>query len=328
MNVATPFGSRIGAGPKALQAGGLRYSLAVTAICLSTFAHAFAVGALEGVEYPLVRFAGGQLVAGTLSVDQRVTWQAANKYYAREYRDPRSTIAWDGNTLKVCVYRQLTTSSGYPIEDYQEDSIPAIAAGDYTFEYSESTAWDGALQPPCTVILVRPFVVLPASARRNLIEYYNASLDHYFQTADESEQGVLDSGGIPGWTRTGASFFVFAGDSQESPDLAPVCRFYGRPEAGINSHFYSANPSDCAIVLEKWPESWQLESMSAFKVVSYVGQCWAPALTIWRVYNNRPDVNHRYVTGPTGFGAPNDLNRMVYEQHWLSEGPAWCAMRS
>ncbi len=66
------------------------------------------------------------------------------------------------------------------------------------------------------------------------VEYYNASLAHYFITADPAEMQLVESGaeGL-GWTRTGGEFGVFAA-AADAPSLSAVCRFYG---AGPNSHF-------------------------------------------------------------------------------------------
>ena len=41
----------------------------------------------------------------------------------------------------------------------------------------------------------------------DVVEYYNATLDHYFITADPAEIALLDGGGLGGaWQRTGESF--------------------------------------------------------------------------------------------------------------------------
>ena len=82
-------------------------------------------------------------------------------------------------------------------------------------------------------------------AQADAIEFYHAGLDHYFITADGGEVTVLDTGGLPGWTRTGERFRVYHRDSPNDAPFRPVCRFYGLPAAGIASHFYSADPVEC-----------------------------------------------------------------------------------
>jgi len=64
------------------------------------------------------------------------------------------------------------------------------------------------------------------------IEYYNRALDHYFMTADPTEIGILDAGvQIPGWSRTGYEFKVYA--PTRSQGIA-ACRFFGKPGVGPN----------------------------------------------------------------------------------------------
>ena len=77
------------------------------------------------------------------------------------------------------------------------------------------------------------------------IEYYNATLNHYFMTAFTDEQASLDAGVPPGWKRTGASFPAY---SANGSGLATVCRFFGTPGLGVNSHFYTAFDFECAAV--------------------------------------------------------------------------------
>ena len=51
------------------------------------------------------------------------------------------------------------------------------------------------------------------------VEYYNASLDHYFMTADANEVSILDAGiAIPGWQRTGYTFKVYPPESTLGAD--------------------------------------------------------------------------------------------------------------
>ena len=53
------------------------------------------------------------------------------------------------------------------------------------------------------------FAVTPAHAKVvDVIEYYNASQDHYFITSLPAEIAALDSGTIKGWMRTGKQFLA------------------------------------------------------------------------------------------------------------------------
>jgi len=96
------------------------------------------------------------------------------------------------------------------------------------------------------------------------IEFYNAALDHYFVTASSDEINKLDTGFFVGWQRTGLSFKV-AEPGTGDLGSAAVCRFYGLPAAGLNSHFYSASQAECAAVLQKFAGAWMLEANDVFE---------------------------------------------------------------
>lgn len=128
------------------------------------------------------------------------------------------------------------------------------------------------------------------------IVYYHRQLAHYFLTANAAEQAKLDTGITAGWTRTGDRFRVVT-TGGTLPELSPVCRFYGRPEAGLDSHFFSAAPDECAAVLQKFAASWLLESSSVFQVHlpdRTTGACPRGSQRILRAFNQRPDANHYY----------------------------------
>ena len=130
------------------------------------------------------------------------------------------------------------------------------------------------------------------------VEFYNASLDHYFVTASAEEIGKLDTGVLRGWTRTGQSFSV-ADPSTVAAGINPVCRFYGLPSAGLDSHFYSASPAECDAVKQRFAGAWDLESDDVFKVGlpdAQTGRCAAGTIPVYRSWNGRTDSNHRYTT--------------------------------
>jgi len=132
-----------------------------------------------------------------------------------------------------------------------------------------------------------------------VIEYYNAALDHYFITAYPSEIAKLDSG-TSGWVRTGGHFGAFSSTSP-GPSLSNVCRFYGRPDAGLDSHFYSGSAEECAAVFTKFGSSWILESDDVFRIQMadpVTGSCPSGVIPVFRIFNNRKDANHRYTVDP------------------------------
>ena len=143
------------------------------------------------------------------------------------------------------------------------------------------------------------FAVCAASRAETVVEYYNASLDHYFVTPLADEIDALDSGRTAGWTRTG---LVFEGSAAPGPGLSPVCRFYIPPEHG-NSHFLSASPAECAAVVAKIPvdpnfSNYFYETPAEFYIAlpdASTGACPAGTAPVYRLWNQRADSNHRYM---------------------------------
>jgi hypothetical protein len=135
----------------------------------------------------------------------------------------------------------------------------------------------------------------------DVVEYYHAELDHYFVTGYAPEIKALDTGVHKGWVRTGFTFQVFDATDPRAANSLDVCRFYGNPERGLDSHFYSASATECDDVKKKWPIDWLLESSEVFKIHAVdpnTGLCPSGTKAVYRLYNRRPDVNHRYTTDP------------------------------
>jgi len=156
------------------------------------------------------------------------------------------------------------------------------------------------------------------------VEYYNTTLNHYFITADTAEMHFIDTGGAgPGWTKTGGTFKVFSAAQSAPLNALPVCRFYGTPGKGPNSHFYTVNPEECAWV--KTDPGWTYEGLVFYVLKPVLGICPrygsnTTSQRVWRNYNNRyayNDSNHRYTT---------DI--AVYNQMqaagWAGEGVVMC----
>ena len=138
------------------------------------------------------------------------------------------------------------------------------------------------------------------AATLDAVEYYNAALDHYFVTASANEIEKLDAGMFVGWQRTSYVFKAFDPSTPVS-GASSVCRFYGRPAAGLDSHFYSASPAECAEVHQRFPDAWIEETENAFGVWlpnPQTGQCPATSVPVYRIWNKRIDSNHRFTTDP------------------------------
>jgi Repeat of unknown function (DUF5648) len=170
---------------------------------------------------------------------------------------------------------------------------------------------------------------LPHTA--TLIEYHNSILDHYFMTLYGSEADGIDHGAAgPGWSRTGVTFKVYPDLTGTALRFQPVCRFYGTPEVGPNSHFYTIDRQECIDV--RADPGWTLESTGAFVALEpdsrYISEtrtierfC-STSRTVYRLYNNRyaeNDSNHRYVTDLA-------LYQSLQAQGWKGEGPQLCVL--
>ena len=100
------------------------------------------------------------------------------------------------------------------------------------------------------------------------VEFYNAKINHYFVTAYPEEAAALDAGtNVKGWARTGGQFTVFTDPGE---GLQAVCRFFGTPGVGPNSHFYTADAAECAKV--KTYPAWTFEGIAFHIPVPTSGQ--------------------------------------------------------
>ena len=158
----------------------------------------------------------------------------------------------------------------------------------------------------------------PAAAdERIAVEYYNASLDHYFFTTEPAEAAMLDAGVIvPGWTRTHYDFKVRpVGD----PRGFVACRFFGTPGIGPNSHFFTINADECAKVRAN--PFWMFEGL-AFNADPPVNEiCPADRVPVIRLYNNGKggQASHRYSTSHSEIGD-------MLGEGWIIEGPVFCGL--
>ena len=130
-------------------------------------------------------------------------------------------------------------------------------------------------------------------------EFHHEGLDRYFITASEIEKQHLDDGSHPGWVRTGQSFKAHAAGSSPDRSINPVCRYYGDPQRGLDSHFYSADVGECFRIAWLFRNDWLLESDNVFQVYlpdTVTGACPSDTIAVYRLWNKRGDSNHRYTT--------------------------------
>lgn len=154
--------------------------------------------------------------------------------------------------------------------------------------------------------------LLPGEAE--VVEYYRGLTDHYFITANPLETAALDALGA--WLRTG---FAFKASVLGSGLGAPACRFFSTPALSPDTHFFSINPLECAIV--KSSPLWLYEGL-AFEAEPPLsdGNCPADRIPVTRLYNNGMNLqpNHRFLTSKSETAA-------MQAAGWALEGPVFCA---
>jgi len=153
----------------------------------------------------------------------------------------------------------------------------------------------------------------PPPGAFEVVEYYNAYLDHYFITAQPAEIAYIDTVLSGSFQRTGLYFYAYLSPVFAPFNSRPVCRFFA---AGlINSHFFSASASECSFVIANWPGIWTLETSASFyiQVPDFNGNCPADTLPVYRFFNNRNDANHRYTVD-------RSVRRAMLNRGWVPEG--------
>ncbi|MEP7084588.1 MAG: choice-of-anchor D domain-containing protein, partial [Betaproteobacteria bacterium] len=259
---------------------------------------------------------------GSCTVAIQLTAQGLNLRTAQlkiQHNAPpgNSLIALNGTAVAA------TCPPPVPPTEFQTLACPAAQAGSITQSRAAMCAGTTWLPGPWTTIATNCTATSPA-ATQPLAEYFNANLNHYFITADAAESREVETGGAgPGWSAALAVAKVW--DVAPDVNLAPVCRFYGNPALGSNgqrlgpnSHFYTAEPDECAHVKED--PGWIFEGVVFQAVRPVRGSCPAPWLPLYRSYNgrfNENDSNHRYTTSPA-------VVAQMTAQGWIAEGVVLC----
>ena len=152
--------------------------------------------------------------------------------------------------------------------------------------------------------------VTGGTAAVDVIEFYNPTLDHYFVTWIDAEIENLDAGNTPTrWTRTGYSFRAYTAPIGTS---SQVCRYYIPPGKG-DSHFFGRGGNECAATGQNNP-TFVLEDPAFMQMfLPVAGACPANTTPVYRVFSNRPDANHRYMT-------VRGLRDQMVADGWLAEG--------
>ena len=157
-----------------------------------------------------------------------------------------------------------------------------------------------------------------AGADSEVVEFFYPPANHYFLTASAEEAAFIDAGGVGTWVRTGFSFRAWS-LGNAAPGTLPVCRFTGTPNIGPNSHFFTSDANECAIVQTN--PYWFYEGLAFRTLPPSAGGCAAGTTPVVRFFSPGTDVTltrHRYVIDPT------EAARMRADG-WLEEGTVFCA---
>jgi hypothetical protein len=184
--------------------------------------------------------------------------------------------------------------------------IPAGGACELYFNFTPAAVGTRTAQlnvdaPELANLAIMPIVgfgVATFAPTVDVIEFYNAPLDHYFLTAVAEEAAAIDQGLVgPHWQRTGQSFRAFpAGTATGS--AFDVCRFWGTP----------ANPR------------WVYEGIAFGAILPVAGLCPPATEPVIRFFWPGAEVTqsrHRYVRDTA------ELVRMRAAL-WIEEGPVFC----
>jgi hypothetical protein len=234
---------------------------------------------------PGMGYAGGE--SWQMGVAGTDTMMGSQSYTSRYSALALETVSTPAGAFTNALHVQEHRGSGYTRDVW-------YAAGVGMVRWMDSSGEEALLAK-----MTPPAGPVPAVGRA--VEYYHAGLDHYFMTAAPAEIDALDGGRFPGWRRTGMSFNVVAA-TDPTPDAMAVCRFYGNPAMGLDTHFYTASADECAAVQRNWPMQWTLESTDVFRIFMpdpATGACPAGTQPVYRSWNGRADTNHRFTLDPS-----------------------------
>lgn len=232
----------------------------------------------------------------------------------------------NGSTIELAFCVIQSTSSTAPVTVSFEIPVNGTSAGNYGVRLTLLSRGEDGTQ--CTrpgVLGTTQTLVVPATLARTIVEYYNVPRDHYFQTADANEIALLDAGVFAGWERTGETYRAYAPEVvTPSTPTRPVCRYYGKPELGLDTHFFSSFEAECAVIPTAFPNQWTLETDNAYAIAipsttpivlppTTIGQCAPGTLPVYRMFNGKPDVNHRYTISLV-------IRQQMIDAGWTPEG--------
>jgi len=159
----------------------------------------------------------------------------------------------------------------------------------------------------------------PVTPTVDVIEFHHPPSGQYFLTADAAEAAFLDDGSLgAAWARTGATFRAYARGSQAPLEARDACRFFGSPGVGPDSHFYTTDAAECALVGAD--PHWMREGIAFRAVPPLAGGCasgYDAVVRLWWPGADPTGSRHRFTTAPAIVAA-------MTQAGWVAEGVVFC----
>lgn len=162
---------------------------------------------------------------------------------------------------------------------------------------------------------------VPPLAHPALVKAVEYLGDHVFLTAHPAEIEALDTGRIPGWTRSGLELWVH---DAPGPGLVPVCRFFSAHYAPRGLHFLTAFTAECEAL--KSSPVWIDEGIAFYAALptpfsgSTIAACAHTTRPMQRWYNDGWGGTPRHVFTPyRDFTHPARIGGLG-QAGWISEG--------
>jgi murein DD-endopeptidase MepM/ murein hydrolase activator NlpD len=270
--------------------------------------------------------AESQPASGYLQPDWYVQPGATRSYVAfLRDAEPGDAIVLSLRRPDGSDYATVTISAAAYFSSSYYYTNRSISASEPAGKWSFAATYAGKTQS------VPFYFKVPAPAAARVYEFYNADLNHYFRTAAPEEAQSLTP--ASGFRPTGGDFYALD-RAVTLAGVSPVCRFYGSVNPGPNSHFYTADPAECASlksIQAQTPASlprWNYEETAFAAYLPAGGLCPGDApFPVYRLYNQhsgeivagkRQDSNHRFTTFSSVY-AQMGMNG------WRNEGTVMCA---
>jgi serine protease len=149
-------------------------------------------------------------------------------------------------------------------------------------------------------------------------DFYHPELQHYFRSGNWDEVSIVLAGTYGEWDEFDDMFLAWR--DNKVIGTHPVCRFYGTPGIGPNSHFYTVDNNECEFIKQNDP-GWTYEGVAFYAKKAYsTGGCPRATSPVYRYYNQKAhlnDSNHRYTTHL-------DDRASMEAKGWVMEGTAMC----